>query len=91
MDNSNLPLGAANDPNAPFNNEEIVVNVDLQRETYTKCCGSDDFAEMDGDTICLDCGNVCEVYIESKKDFEKRIYAAELAEIERIQNGYYRD
>lgn len=89
MSNSNLPIGTANDRLAPWNQEETVVNIDLKRDVYTECCGCDDYAEIDGETICCDCGNQCSIYNESDADYEKRLSIEEEKEIIKIQSGYY--
>lgn len=90
MCHSNLPLGTANDPLAPWNQEEpIQVDVDIQREVYTECCGCDDFIRQGEKIICGDCGQECSLYEESDEDFEKRIEQAEEEERQRIEEAKY--
>lgn len=90
MCHSNLPIGTANDSRAPWNQEDpIQVNVDIQREIYTECCGCDDFREEAGKYICGDCGQECSIYEESDEDFEKRVEEAEEKERERLEEMKY--
>lgn len=89
MNNSNLPLGCANDQFAPFNQEEKVIVVDLQKEVYTECCGCDNFHYSNNVAICEDCGQECSIYEESNESFNKRLSYAEEAEAIRLDNEKY--
>lgn len=83
---SNIPEGTAHDPLAPWNQEEkIQVHIELKREVYTVCCGSDDFHISFGFTICGDCNKPCSVYEEPESEYEKRLEEAESKERQRLE------
>lgn len=87
MCNSNLPIGTANDPFAPWNQkEQPFFDTGLTKEVYTECCGCDHFTPTNESAICGDCGQVCSVYEESDSDFEKRVEEAERKHFEELED-----
>lgn len=90
MNNSNLPVGCANDSRAPWNQNDTEIDFEIPvREVYTLCCGID---QDINDTHCKDCGCKAEMYVEPFNEFQKRIeQAKEDAYFKHIENQYDQD